>query len=230
MHPEVGEGIGLGTKEELQRHTEGYSAVVPLGEHETMPMPMGKGVPQGSVQGVHAAITAAIPITSLIRDCYGAATAEPMGAPSQMWVDDTVVMLQRDPDYPLQGTLVDQQAYFEWVMRVALAVKKMQYATTGKPQTLLFITPEKAREMAGVPWMQAYEKALGGPLMVGCVKGVSMVEVVRKVMMAIDISIITDTVVDIAILDLSQYYDNIPQDAHPEVGEPIGLGTKEELQ
>ena len=78
--------------------------------------------------------------------------------------------------------------------------------------------------------MQAYEKALGGPLMVGGVKGVSMVEVVRKVMMAIDISIITDTVVDIAISDLSQYYDIIPQDAHPEVGEAIGLGTKEELQ
>ena len=35
--------------------------------------------------------------------------------------------------------------------------------------------------------------------MVGCVKGVSMVEVVRKVMMAIDIAIMTDTVVDIVI-------------------------------
>ena len=45
-HPEVGEAIGLGTKEELQRHTEGYSAVVPLGE--TLLMPMAKGVPQGS--------------------------------------------------------------------------------------------------------------------------------------------------------------------------------------
>ena len=76
-----------------------------------------------------------------------------MGAPSQMWVDDTVVMLERD--YPLQGTLVDQQAYFEGVMKVALAVKKMQYATTGKPQTLLFITPERAKAMAGVLWVQA---------------------------------------------------------------------------
>ena len=57
-----------------------------------------------------------------------------------------------------------------------------------------------------------------------------MVEVVRKVMMAIDIGIITDTGVDIAISDLSQYYDNIPQDAHLEVGEAIGLGTKEKLQ
>ena len=38
-----------------------------------------------------------------------------------------------------------------------MAVKKMQYATTGKTQTLLFITPEKARKMAGVPWMQATE-------------------------------------------------------------------------
>ena len=90
-HPEVGEAIALGTKEELQPTCqlawlrEGYSAVLPLGEHETLPMPMGKGVLQGSVQGVHAAITAAIPITSLIRDCYGAATAEPMGAPGQMW-------------------------------------------------------------------------------------------------------------------------------------------------
>ena len=74
-----------------------------------------------------------------------------------MWVDDTVVMLQRDPDYPLQGTLVDQRAYFEGVMKVALAVKKMQYATTGKPQTLLFITPERAKAMAGVPWVQATE-------------------------------------------------------------------------
>ena len=78
--------------------------------------------------------------------------------------------------------------------------------------------------------MQAYEKALGGPLMVEGVKRVSMVEVVMKVMMPIDIAIITDTVVDIAISDRSQYYDNIPQDAHPEVGEAIGLGTKEELQ
>ena len=66
-------------------------------------------------------------------------------------------MLQRDLDYPLQGTLVDQQAYFEGVMRVALAVKKMWYATTGNPQTLLFITPERAREMARVPWMRATE-------------------------------------------------------------------------
>ena len=65
-----------------------------------------------------------------------------MGAPIQMWVDDTVVMLQRDPDYPLQGMLVDQQAYFEGVMKVALAVKNMQYATTSKPQTLLFMTLE----------------------------------------------------------------------------------------
>ena len=128
-----------------------------MGEHETLPMPMGKGVPQGSVQGVHAAITASIPITSLIRDCYGAATADPIGVPSQLWVDDTVVMLQRDPDYPLQGTLVDQQAYFEGVMKVALAVKKMQYATTGSPQPLLLVNPQRAREMAGVPWMRATE-------------------------------------------------------------------------
>ena len=132
-HPEVSKTIGLGTKEELQRHTEGYSAVVPLGEHETLPMPMGKGVLQASVQGVHAAVTAAIPITGLMRDCYGAATAEPMGVPSQMWADDTVVILQRDLWYPLEVTLVDQQAYFEGVMIVAPAVKKMQYATTGNP-------------------------------------------------------------------------------------------------
>ena len=74
--------------------------------------------------------------------------------------------------------------------------------------------------------MQANEKALGGPLMVGGAKGVSMVEVVRNVMMAIGIAIITNTVLDVAISDLSQYYSNMPQDAHQELGDAIGPGTK----
>ena len=66
--------------------------------------------------------------------------------------------------------------------------------------------------------------------MVGGIQGISLAEVVWKVMMAIDIACVTRNIVDIIISDLSQYYNNIPQDVHLTVGAAIGLGTEEELQ
>ena len=89
----VGAAMGLGTEEELQRLTQGYRAVMPLGVYKIAPMEMGRGVPQGSVQGSRTAITAAIPGISLINALYGMSTPEPMGAPAHMWVDDTTIVL-----------------------------------------------------------------------------------------------------------------------------------------
>ena len=85
MHPLVGAWIGLGTYEELRAHTEGYSYVVPLGDIQSPELLLGVGVPQGSIQGVQAGITAAVPFLATLAKNYGRSMANPMRSVAQMW-------------------------------------------------------------------------------------------------------------------------------------------------
>ena len=78
-----------------------------------------------------------------------------------------------------------------------------------------------------------YERVLGGPYVVGGVKGVSIVEVVRVALMTIDMAKMEGVRLEILITDLSRLIDVIdviPQDMHPIVGAWVGLGTYEELR
>ena len=55
-----------------------------------------------------------------------------------------------------------------------------------------------------------YERVLGGPYVVGGVKGVSIVEVVRVALMTIDMAKMEGVRLEILITDLSKFFDVIP--------------------
>ena len=74
-----------------------------------------------------------------------------------------------------------------------------------------------------------YERALGGPCLVGGMRGVSLQEVVRTVHMKLDQARLRHQVVDVLITDLAKYFDVIAQDIHPIVGAWVGLGEADHL-
>ena len=71
--------------------------------------------------------------------------------------------------------------------------------------------------------------SMGGPYLVGGMKGVSPHEVMRTVHMTLDMARLWGQVVDVLITDLAKYFDAITQDVHPVVGSHIGLGTQDHL-
>ena len=74
-----------------------------------------------------------------------------------------------------------------------------------------------------------YERALGGPCLVGGMRGVSLREVVRTVHMKLDLARLQRRVVDVLITDLAKCVDVIAQDIHPIVGAHMGLGEASHL-
>ena len=79
------------------------------------------------------------------------------------------------------------------------------------------------------PATAIYERALGGPCLVGGMRGVSLVEVVRTVHMKLDLARLQNRVVDVLITDLAKFFDVIAQDVHPIVGARVGLGEETHL-
>ena len=131
MHPLVAAWIGLGTYEELRAHTEGYSYVVPLGDIQSPELLLGVGVPQGSIQGVQAGITAAIPFLATLAKNYGRSMANPMRSVAQMWVDDTLMAFAAEGGPRAQSALLDQQVYFTGILGIDIASKKVQWSGPG---------------------------------------------------------------------------------------------------
>ena len=60
-HPIVGAQVGLGDAGHLASHTEGFSCALPLGPWQSYPLAQLLGTPQGTVKGVHAGATEALP-------------------------------------------------------------------------------------------------------------------------------------------------------------------------
>ena len=69
-HARVGARIGLGTKPELRHHTKGYQYALAMGNNVMAPEPVNLGVPHGSVQGVQAGNTCALPMTAVLNAEY----------------------------------------------------------------------------------------------------------------------------------------------------------------
>ena len=88
-HPLIGAHIGLGTEPELRNQTEGYEDIIPLGSWESPVVRMGAGVPQGSIQGVEAGNTCAVPYVAALNNHYGPNQLVPLDSIAQRWVDDT---------------------------------------------------------------------------------------------------------------------------------------------
>ena len=74
-----------------------------------------------------------------------------------------------------------------------------------------------------------YERVLGGPCLVGGMRGVSLLDVVRTVHMKLDQARLQHRVVDLLITGLAKYFDVIAQDIHPIVGAWVGLGEADHL-
>ena len=112
IHPIVGARVGL------VRQTT--SLPTPRGSPIPCPLALGSralwhnswGPPKGTIQGVHAAATAVLPFLRFMDIAYRAFTVEPFRFPGFMWVDDTIVLLERGDSRPIQGLLPDQRTYY----------------------------------------------------------------------------------------------------------------------
>ena len=74
-----------------------------------------------------------------------------------------------------------------------------------------------------------YERALGGPCLVGGMWEVSLEEVVRMVHMKLDLARLQSRVVDVLITDVAKFFGVIAKDVHPIIGAHVGLGEASHL-
>ena len=74
------------------------------------------------------------------------------------------------------------------------------------------------------PAIAIYERALGGPCLVGGLRGVSLREVVCTAHMKLDLAMLQHWVVDVLITDPAKFFNVIAQDVHPIVGAHVGPG------
>ena len=59
------------------------------------------GTPQGTIQGVHAGATAALPFLRFMDIAYRAFAVLPFRFPGLMWVDNTIVLLKCSDTHPI---------------------------------------------------------------------------------------------------------------------------------
>ena len=112
VHPIVGVRVGLGEVDHLATRTEGFSYTLPLGPWQSSTLAQLLGTPQGTIQGVHAGATAALPFLRFMDIAYRASAVQPFRFPGLMWVDDTIVLLEQGDTRPIQGVLLDQRTYY----------------------------------------------------------------------------------------------------------------------
>ena len=103
IHPIVGAWVGLGEADHLATHTEAFSYTLPLGPWQSSTLAQLLGTPRGTIQGVHAGATAALPFMRFLDIAYRTHAVEPFRFPGLMWVDDTIVILERGDSRPIQG-------------------------------------------------------------------------------------------------------------------------------
>ena len=65
---------------------------------------------------------------------YRAFAVEPFRFPGLMWVDDTIVLLERGDSRPIQGVPLDQRTYYQGILRVDVPDRKIQHGSTSDPQ------------------------------------------------------------------------------------------------
>ena len=108
----LGARVGLGEADHLATHTEGFSFTLPLGPWQSSTLAHLLGTPQGTIQGVHAGATAALPFLRFMGIAYRASPVQPFRFPRLMWVDDTIVILEQGDTHPIQGVMLDQRTYY----------------------------------------------------------------------------------------------------------------------
>ena len=166
VHPIMGARVGLGEADHLATHTERFSYTLPLGPWQLSTLTQLLGTPQGTIQGVHAGATAALPFLRFMDIAYRAFAVEPFRFPGLMWMDDTIVLLERGDARPIQGALLDQRTYYHGIMRVDVPDHKTQHGSTSHPQPLRSPTPTAVARHVGCAWVtdspEQREEALAG--------------------------------------------------------------------
>ena len=168
IHPIVGARVGLGEADHLATHTEGFSYTLPLGPWQSHTLTQLLGTPQGTVQGVHAGATAALPFLRYMDIAYRSSAVEPFRFPGLMWVDDTIVLLERGYSHPIQGVLLDQRVYYQGILRMDVPDRKIQHGSTSDPRPLRSPTPAAVARHLGRAWVtstpdQRREALAGAP-------------------------------------------------------------------
>ena len=67
-----------------------------LGDIQSLELFLGVGVPQGSLQGLQAGITAAVPFLATLAKNYSRSITDPMRSLAQMWFDDTLMAFRAE--------------------------------------------------------------------------------------------------------------------------------------
>ena len=145
--------MGLGEAHHLTTHTEGFSYTLPFGPWQSHTLTQLLGTPQGTIQGVHAGATVALPFLQFMDMAYRSSAVEPFRFPGLMWVDDTIVLLERGDSRPIQGVLLDQRPYYQGILRVDVPDRKIQHGLTSDPRPLRSPTPVAVARHLGRTWV-----------------------------------------------------------------------------
>ena len=86
IHPIAGARVALGEADHLATHTEGFSRTLPLGPWQSSTLAQLLGTHQGTIQGVHAGRTAALPFLRFMDIAYRSFAVEPFRFAGLMWL------------------------------------------------------------------------------------------------------------------------------------------------
>ena len=125
VHLIVGARVGLGDAGHVATHIEGVSYALPLGPWQSDPLAHLLAATKGTIKGVHAGAKAALPFLRFMDITYRALAVMPFRFPGLMWVDDTIVLLERGDTCPIQGVLLDQRMYYQGILRVDVPGRKI---------------------------------------------------------------------------------------------------------
>ena len=108
----------------------------------------------------------ALPFLRFMDIAYKASAVQPFRFPGLMWVDGTIVLLERGDTRPIQGVLLDQRTYYQGIPRVDAPDRKIQHGSTSDPQPLCSPTPAAVARHVGHTWAtdtsEHREEALAG--------------------------------------------------------------------
>ena len=83
-----------------------------------------------------------------------------------MWVDDTIVLLERGDTRPIEGVLPDQRTYYHGILWVDIPDRKIQHGSTSNPQPLCSPTRAAVARHVSCAWImdspEEQEEALAG--------------------------------------------------------------------
>ena len=101
VNPIVSVRVSLREAGHLAKHTEGFWYALSQGPRHWSTLTQLLGIPQGTIHGIHTGATAALPFLRFMDIACGASAGQPSCCAGLMWVDDTIVLLERSETRPI---------------------------------------------------------------------------------------------------------------------------------